>query len=447
YDLDKTEIVARPGGTLYSVSCNEDGEVFTSCNAEIFKWRPANDPYRAALTAWGKDGKKRWSWPTDMDVGQWKNINGETILGPFKAPGETGEVFGLTAWHGVHVPLITTDGLLVDRLLRDPAEGGEPGPDMYRSETIQCISRLEDGRLILSQGANAHHLLEITGLENVRRFAGGFTLSAEQSKQAEQFLSRSKTKLAENAPVRLLPLKENETVAVDGKLDEWDWKTAVSIGPKEAASRAEVALRFEGARLDKTTGKWGIDTLCFAYKVFKNGPFINKGDNPNELFIGGDAVDFQFCADPVADPKRKEPAMGDCRLLISKFGDKPVAVLYRTKAPGAKKPVSFRNPAGTEVVFDEVLEIKDAKIAITDTPEGYVVEAAVPLNTLFNPAPGQPTLWKGRVIQGDVGIIVANAASLRIARIYRFNKDTQLVADLPTEARLMPANWGEIEVE
>ncbi|MFZ2653649.1 MAG: hypothetical protein WAX69_01920 [Victivallales bacterium] len=438
YDLDKTEIVARPGGQVHAVACNEAGDVFTVYAAEALAWLKPDNPYRPAVTAYGKDSKKLWSWPTDMDVRQWRNVNGEGIMGPFKAPGETGEIFGLTQWHGIYVPLITTDGLLVGRLLRDPAEGGEPGPDMYRGETIQCMSRLDDGRIILSHGKNAHHLFEVTGLDQVKRFDGKFTLTDAQSSKAAELLAAAKKKLDKTAPVQIVTVKD--APVIDGKLDEWDWKMATAIGPKDKTPRAEAAFRAD----DKT--------LCLAYKVFKGGPFINKGDDPKQLFVGGDAVDFQFCADPSADPKRKEPVMGDCRLLISKFGDKPgsgepgrtIAMLYRAKAPGAKQPVAFRNPAGGQTVFDEVLEIKDAKIMISDTPEGYLVEASVPLKSLFDM---RPALWKGRVLQGDVGVIIADSTSRRIARLYRFNQDTQIISDLPTEARLTPDKWGEIEVE
>jgi len=428
YDINKCEIVADNVDTgLGALAVDKDRQVFSVAESNCRYWMKGRKP---ALAAHGKDGKLTWLIPASEDGRPIANINGECIMGPVDLGGEIGEVISTSQWHGLHVPLITTDGLMFGRLLRDPADGGEPGPDMYRGECIQYLNKLDDGRVILSHGKNAHHLFEITGLDKVKRFQGEFTLTDGQAKRAEQLLDEAKTKQEKSAPVRLVTVRD--AVNVDGKFDEWDWTTASSVGPKEGAPRAESALRTDGK------------TLYLAYRVFKNGPFVNKGDDIRQLFVSGDAVDLQLCVEPAADPARKVPVMGDCRLLISKLGGKPVAMLYRVKAPGAKQPVSFRNPGGTEVVFDEVSEIKDAKVAISDTPDGYLVEAAIPLKVLFD---FYEPLWKGRVLQGDIGVIVADSTSRRIARIYRFNRQTQIVSDLPSEARLSPANWGEIEVQ
>ncbi|MFZ2656157.1 MAG: hypothetical protein WAX69_14595 [Victivallales bacterium] len=424
YDINDARPASGQEGGFRSVCIDSRKWVFTINPADTKRWGEKNQ----TLSAFDDAGKFRWSIPTSNDYRQTVSITGEGLIGPIDAGGELGEIIGVTQWHGLHVPLITTDGLVVAKLLRDPAEGAEAGPDVYKGETIQCLNKLDDGRVILAHGKNAHHMMQVTGLENVKLFHGEFMLTEEQSKKAQEMLAQSKTKQEKTAPVRLVTVKE--AVNVDGKFDDWDWKTAASIGPKAGAPRAEAAFRTD----DKT--------LYLAYKVFKNCPFINKGDDPKQLFVSGDAVDFQFCTDPSSDPKRKTPLMGDCRLLIGKFGDKPVAVLYRVKVPGVKQPTVFRNPAGVEVAFDDVLEIKDAKIVITDSQDGYVVEVSVPIKALFD-----TPLWKGRVIQGDIGIIVADSTSRRVARIYRFNQDTHVVSDVPTEARLTPSQWGEIEVE
>jgi hypothetical protein len=133
--------------------------------------------------------------------------------------------------------------------------------------------------------------------------------------------------------------------------------------------------------------------------------------------------------------------MGDCRLVIGKVDGKPVAVLYRALVPNAKTPVVFRNPAGKEVVFDAVEVVKNAAVTILDTPDGYLVEASIPIDFLGG------NLWPNRSIPGDAGIIVADSGSRRIARICRFNSDTQVVSDVPTEAALQPERWGTILVD
>ena len=80
-------------------------------------------------------------------------------------------------------------------------------------------------------------------------------------------------------------------------------------------------------------------------------------------------------------------------------------------------------------------------MTILDTPEGYVIEASVPLDFLGG------NLWANRSIPGDAGIIVADSTGRRVARICRFNSETQVVSDVPTEAALQPERWGTILVD
>ena len=426
YDIQDARPVSRQDGTFKSLCVDSRQRVLTLNPAETKRWGEKNQ----TLSGFDAEGRLRWSIPTSTDYRKTECISGEGLMGPVNAGGDLGDIVGVTQWHGLHVPLVTTDGLLVAKLLRDPAEGGAPGPDVYKGETIQCLTRLDDGRIILAHGKNAHHLFEVIGLAQVRRFDGEFELSDGQAAQAEQLLAETQSRRERTVPVRVAAVKA--AVAIDGKLDDWSWKSAAGIGPKTGQPRAEVSLSADGT------------ALYLAYKVFKKGPFINKGEELRQLFVGGDAVDFQFCSETTADPQRKAADLGDCRLLLSRFGDRPVAVLYRAKVPGAKQPVAFRNPSGTEVTFDEVLEIKEANVVIADTPEGYAVEASVPLKALFD---SQPALWKGRVVPGDVGVVVADSTSRRVARLCRFNQETHVVNDLPAEARIEPARWGEIEVE
>jgi hypothetical protein len=440
YDIQKCELVRTPNEHIMSVCVARDGAVLDVCHAEARRWGCKN----TGLYCHAPDGKLRWMFPTSEDPRPMGSICGEGLMGPVDAGGETGEIIGLTQWHGCHVPLVTTDGLFVDRLLRDPAEGGEPGPDMYRGETVQYLNRLDDGRVILAHGKTAHHLMQVTGLETVRRFAGAFTLTPEQAKLAAERLRTRQEKTEAATPIRITwPANAKDApakpTAIDGNLDDWDWTTAGTIGPKTGAPRAEVALR-----LAAPDQGGSFKEMHLAFKVFKNGPFLNTGkDDPTKLFLTGDAVDLHFSTDPAALP-RQAPGLGDCRLLFSKFDGKPIAVLYRAQVPNAKNPKGFSSPTRT-VTFDEVAVLSGATVAITDTPDGYVVEAAVPLNVVAGDAPAG--LWPGRLVPGDAGIIVADKTGRRVARLYRFNQNTQVVSDVPTEAALYPDQWGMLRVD
>jgi len=422
YDLGKRALLLVPGERLTAVTADAKGNVLTSQRGE--RARPNFQP---ALRGYGPEGKLLWRYPTSRDVRPMGSVNGEGFLGPIAVGGELGEVFGLSQWHGGHVPLLTTDGLFVGRLLRDPSAGGKPGPDVYRGETIQYLNRLDDGRVILAHGKNAHHLMQVTGLETVKRFQAAFELSAEQAALAAARLAARGRADAASAPIRIL--RREKAPTIDGQFGDWDAATAAAIGPQDVAPRAIVMLAYDDKR------------VYLAYEVVKSGGYLNTGTDPLRLFLGGDAVDLQFAADPAASKDRKEPIVGDTRLLIAKSDGKPVAVVYRAQVPGAKNPVDFRSPTRA-VLFDEVEVLADAEVAIADTATGYRVEAAIPMVKLF----GDP-IWPGRVLQGDAGIIVGDTTGRRVARIYRFNRETQVVNDIPTEAALGIRNWGELEVE
>lgn len=442
YDINRCELVASGVESgLGALAVDKGGQVFSVAEAACWRWMNGRTP---ALAAHGPDGKLRWSIPTSEDARPSANLNGECIMGPIDLGGEVGEVIGTSQWHGLHVPLITTDGIYFARLLRDPAEGGEPGPDMWRGETIQYLNRLADGRVILAHGKNAHHMLQVTGLETLKRFGGDFVLTPDQAGQAAVRQQARRSQAEGAAPLRIVWPARGTTARTggsDGQLDDWDWTVAGSIGPKDGTPRAEVALRVGDKR-----DKWG-NPLEFqvAFKVFKNGPFLNTAkDDALRLFLTGDAVDLQFATDPAARPGRREAGLGDCRLVFSKLDGRPVAVLYRAQVPNAKQPVGFSSPVRT-VTFDAVELVKDATVAIADTAEGYNVEASLPLKLLAGDAPAG--LWPGRILPGDAGIVVADKSGRRVARVYRFNRDTGIVNDVPSEAVLAPHQWGQLVVD
>jgi hypothetical protein len=51
----------------------------------------------------------------------------------------------------------------------------------------------------------------------------------------------------------------------------------------------------------------------------------------------------------------------------------------------------------------------------------------------------------GEKLIGDLGILRGNGIQT-IQRVYWNNLDTALVSDIPSEARLAPANWGNLQL-
>ena len=439
YDIDKWEIIAQSlNDRMSSVCVARDGAVLDVLHAEARGWGCKNP----GLYCHGPDGKLRWMIPTNTDARPMGSICGEGLMGPVDAGGETGEIVGLTQWHGLHVPLVTTDGLFVDRLLRDPAEGGEPGPDMYRGETVQYLNRLDDGRVILAHGKNAHHLMQVTGLETVRRFDGAFTLTPEQAALAAGRLKARQETTEAAAPVRITwPAKAKDVpakpAAIDGNLDDWDWTTASAIGPKTGAPTRK-------SRCGSAPGP--------AHEVQGTA---DRLQGVQERTVPQHRQGRQV---PLPERRRRRPALlhrprrppaqgaGHGRLPADpQQGRRPARRrALPVQVPNAKAPEGFSSPART-VTFDEVAVLNDASVAITDTADGYVVEAAIPLKVVAGDAPAG--LWPGRVVPGDAGIIVADKTGRRVARVYRFNQGTGVVSDVPTEAALYPDQWGKLKVD
>jgi len=150
--------IGQGGNFFQSMAVDSRGWVFTLLHAGTKNRAPKNATF--SLSAFDPQGKLRWSIPNSKDYRDPNAISGEGFMGPVNAGGELGEILGVTQWHGLHVPIVTTDGLLVAKLLRDPALGGEPGPDVYKGETIQPLNGLDDARLILAHGKNAHHFMQ-----------------------------------------------------------------------------------------------------------------------------------------------------------------------------------------------------------------------------------------------------------------------------------------------
>ncbi|MFA6292412.1 MAG: hypothetical protein WC637_11550, partial [Victivallales bacterium] len=119
YDINDAKQVSSQEGSRFRSLCVDSRKwVFTLNPADTKRSGEKNQ----TLSAFDDKGGLRWVIPTDSDYRKMGSISGEGFIGPIDAGGELGEIIGVTQWHGLHVPLITTDGLIVAKLLRDPVE-------------------------------------------------------------------------------------------------------------------------------------------------------------------------------------------------------------------------------------------------------------------------------------------------------------------------------------
>ena len=439
YDFTKFEPMAGEtqngiglkDGSYNSGCAGERGEYFS----EMRKIYPA-----------GTD--RRTFWFRGLNTGRWtpRLPAPGLVIYPFQAHGvaDAPAAYGgeLVCWvsdFGQRY-LFTDDMLYVGQLFKDSrlpvedwpanpkrgflANDMSPGMESFHG----FFTRLNDGRYILTTGHTDCRILELKGLDSLRRLPGGtVTLGAEQLARAAEIRDfRQSSGSRERGQIEVAAAK---AVTVDGQLGDWNREAPASRIAVDAERGAEVMTA-----ADETN-------LYVAWEVRKPTPLRNKADRWQLAFVGGDAVDLMFRrpGDKLDDPAVRQ---GDLRLVLAELDGKLQAVVYRpvsdTKAPYLFDAFDGAGRANA-VRMDEVRLAPEVKTALTRAGEGYIVEAAIPWALLG----GKPAV--GTEFRVDFGVMFGGESAGRKVerRAYWENRDTQITADIPTEAALQPANWGK----
>ncbi|MES2572121.1 MAG: hypothetical protein V4710_18950, partial [Verrucomicrobiota bacterium] len=184
--------------------------------------------------------------------------------------------------------------------------------------------------------------------------------------------------------------------------------------------------------------------LYAAFRTQEPELLKNSGETATAPFKTGGCLDLMIgAAAGNADPKRTRPIAGDQRLLITQVKGKTVALLYRAVVPGTREPVPFSSPWRT-ITIDRVDDVSaDVELAVAVDKEAKgkgstaCYEISLPLARL-----GLDSLADGQSIKGDIGILRGNGFQT-FQRVYWNNKATGITADVPSEAELTPALWGQ----
>jgi hypothetical protein len=370
------------------------------------------------MNAYASDGQHLWSYPN-----RWSDVHGSHDA-PLPEPGvmqgvmaflglapldDRADVVFMNGNHGRCFTL-TSDGLYLDEAFADVRVsylkneyrlGGEIFGGSFARDA-------RSGKYYVQIGHGPYRIYELTGLDKMERIAGRLTVTSAQIAAAERENLRQ---VAAKQPAR--------EAAIPGSI-AWD---------KSGKFKAQVDLSVDATHLH------------LVWKVQDASPWVNQGRDWTKLFATGDTVDFQFACDPKADPKRREPVIGDKRLLIAPHEDKALAVLYEHRKPGGRNPIEFTSPwRGAKV--DDVRQIADAKIKVKTDANGYTVTASLPLADLGL------TLSSGQKLRADFGVTFGDAAGTDTnLRSYWSNQSTGLVDDIPGEIMLAPSLWGEVGIE
>lgn len=400
----------------------------------------------APLTLFDERGDPLWTYPNDwpgMGSHQAPASRPGLFIGPLftlgeaDLGGEIGRIFAIRANYGEDF-IFTLDGLYIGNLFRDTRAAPEAFPAQAQPGlSLKNVSASgepfggtlwqnpDSGKVYVTVGSSAPSICEIRGLETIRRLsAESVEFTQVRYAQAEQLLAKKATE--EQPPVFTL-YRAPRRPEIDGQLNEWSSRSAASIY-LDSYHQAEAFATYDD------------QNLYLAYRVNDKMELANGGQDWTILFKTGSAVEFEIGVDPQANPQRGQPVQGDKRLLIAPFQGELIAVLYDFVVPGAQEPTPFSSAVGT-VVVDVVRKIETAVLAVTKGAGFYIVEAAIPLSELgLSPQPGTR-------LRGDFGVVWSDPTGrLNAARCYWANEAAGIVSDLPSETRLNPAMWGEIEI-
>ncbi len=408
-------------------------------------------PFAPESVCGTKDGQPVWSYPNPWPglhashesarpTQRGQLIGLTRLLGDFIQTSYPHPVFAINGNQG-NIYLMTSDGMFVAELFRDvrlaplwamprAERGMEVGNLTLHDENFwPSITQTADGKVFLVDGAKSA-LVRIDGLDTLREIKP-FALKVTDAdvKAAETWLVDAERRRQQTAgqPTLRVPVKAG--VTVDGKLDDWagaDWAvidrsgTAAYFDSNSRPYDITAAVRISG------------DKLAVAFRTNMKDLLRNSGELPQALFKNGGCLDVMLGTNPAADPDRRDAVTGDVRLLITQVDGKPRAVLYRAVVPGTKTPVPFSSPSRT-ITLDEVADVSD-QLEFAAGDDG-VFEIAIPLSVLhLSPQPGMK-------IKADLGVLRGDGVST-LARVYWSNKATAIVSDVPSEAQLTPALWG-----
>ncbi len=366
-------------------------------------------------------------------------IGPNSILGTADLGKEIGEVFSLNGNLGQNF-LFTEDALWIQTLFKDTRLPTIKPDRAIRGMNMDAITagsesfggyfaKTADGKIYLVIGSTDARVLEVTGLDSIRRFNGSFVYTPQQFTLAQ---TAAQEKLArESVASTAQIIRTSPPPVIDGKASEWpellDNKSPDALSISESARKAfgRVALR------------WDDQNLYMAWRVIGPQKPRNVGQDWHLLFKTGDAVDLMI--GPDSSPK----GIGNSRLLIAFPGGKPVVVLNQKVAPDAPKSEAFGfgSPWRT-ITFDRVVKTDAVTVATGSLNDGHLVEASIPWATLGL------TPKAGLKLKGDAGLLFSDSSGTQtVSRQYWSNKATGLVSDIPGEADLTPALWGTFELK
>jgi hypothetical protein len=307
------------------------------------------------------------------------------------------------------------------------------------------VTKADDGKVYAIAGHNHISVVRVDGFEGLSRLSGGaLTVTNTDLKQTAAWELEKTAREQQRQEVKTARIVSiDQGITVDGALDDWppqlsfvvhDWLERSPFSAPKRHIDTEAAVIADA------------DNLYVAVRTVQG--MKNAGGDVKTLFKTGDCVDICLGLDPKADPQRRTPVPGDVRIVVARVKGEPVMVIYKAVVANAKADTRtlFSSPVG-EVNFDVVAVVPEPNVSFAEearsaTEKGTTIEIAIPWTLLGVPVP--PI---GTRLRGDVGVIVGDEGGVKtVARHYWSGKAQTIISDVPSEARLAPALWGDFYV-
>jgi hypothetical protein len=340
-----------------------------------------------------------------------------------------GQIVGVGVYRG-YFGFLSEDGLFIDQVGYDNGRGPAPNFDVFFIENFSgyFFKHPKTGKVYLFCGDVDGRILELQGWDKIRTFdAGKLSISDDDFKAV---IASATTDNGQQTAPPLSVIKN--TPALDPTLKGWDLKKLGTITIDET-TKAQVGLAYD----DKN--------LYAIFKVQDSTPWKNVTTDWHFPFKGGDGVDIHLgIVNPKPEGKRVVQP-GDVRVIITP-GDKgalnAVAMWGKVPAGMAKAPMLYKSPVAEEP-FERVIQLTTVTGTVQVEANSYLAQVAIPWADLGMSAP-----VKNAQLQGDLGILLSDGSGTKTTlRRYLYNQDTGVTNDIPSEVRVVSANWGTIIFE
>ena len=336
------------------------------------------------------------------------------------ASGEAGYMVARYSYMG-EIYVYTTDGLLVTTLGGDTRTSPFwPYPQQKIGMPITGLSfeaeqfwpfmfGEDDGNVYLAVGKWHASIVRLDGLDTVQRVDLGYI------------------KVTEDDLVGAAALRDEASVKdkLRSEIDVHHLSGGISASPDRWPTDDWANIDANSSFQLGTDGK----NLIVFYRT--NQPQLLRDSAAEFPFVFTQGGGLDLMVRPQGPSDERQVQVGDARLFVTERDGKLLAVLYRQKSDKPGNRVTFASPV-SEVGFDDVEDVSD-RVQLAEDGGNY--EIAVPLSLLgLDPS-------KGKVYRGDVGLVLSDGVRAQ-ARVYWHNKADAMTADVPSEARLNPSQWG-----